>query len=257
MPILPAKRTAIKHATSGQPAEAETPPTKTETGNGAARKARDYTKLYRHFGVTLSPNGSPTEAVAEECPWCFKDRCYFNVTTGLYHCKHCESKGNHVTFLTAYHQRFLAETTNDHYRELKEKRGIAIQTLKRYQLAFREGDQTWLIPFKSKTGNVVNIQTYSPRTGKKYNPPELPLSLFNLDRLSGDATRIVYLCEGPFDAIALDYSLKEKRTKYDIIATPGPFKECWTDHFKGRKVRAVRQRCRRRKPPGARAEVAR
>jgi Toprim-like len=89
---------------------------------------------------------------------------------------------------------------------------------------------------------VVNIQLYYPDSGtkpNKFNLPGLPMTLYGLDRLSADMDKLLFLCEGSFDVIALDYHLGKKRERYDILATPGGFQEKWVDHFKGRKVRAV------------------
>ena len=88
-------------------------------------------------------------------------------------------------------------------------------------------------------GDVVNIQTYSLTDGRKFNLPGLATSIYGLERLSSDKKRILFICEGPFDAIALDYHLGIKRGKYDILATPGTFQEKWAEHFAGRKVRAL------------------
>src|SRR5262249_15116475 len=54
---------------------------------------------------------------------------------------------------------------------------------------------------------------------------------------SGKA-KTVLLCEGPFDALALDYSIgPQNRPKYVIVAVPGTFKEEWAQYFRGRKAR--------------------
>jgi len=138
------------------------------------------------------------------------------------------------------HQQFLEQTTTEHRRQLKEKRGgISLQTLNRHRLAFDASKNQWLIPFKNRKGGVVNLQLYSLANGKKYNLPGLATSIYGLDRLSSDKKKILYLCEGPFDAIALDYHFRTKRGKYDILASPGAFQEKWTEYFEGRKVFAL------------------
>jgi hypothetical protein len=80
----------------------------------------------------------------------------------------------------------------------------------------------WLVPFKSEKGDVLNLLLYNLGTNQKFFLPGLPLPLFGVDTLSPDAGRTVFLCEGPFDAIALDYHLVAKRTRqrYDILAVP-------------------------------------
>jgi hypothetical protein len=220
----------------------------TTNGDGRAEKngkAHDYRPLFGKLGVVLgAPNGSG-EAVAEECPYCGSDRFYLNVTEGLWDCKKCDESGNVTTFLTWVHAHHLAKTTADHYLALKAKRGIASQTLKLHELAYDDDNRRWLIPFKNAKGNVINLQLYYPDRPKgvpnKENLPGLPTAIYGFDRLvKADVERPVFLCEGPFDAIAADYNIGHAhRAKYVIVATPGAFKEEWAEHFKGRKVRAL------------------
>lgn len=214
--------------------------TREPVGNGRA-KTRDYGKAFATFGVALNPVGGGDEAIAEACPWCGGAKLYVNTATGLFHCKSgsCGVSGNVTDFLTRVHGEALAATADDDYRALKAKRGIGLQALKRHGLAFHRGLGHWLIPFKDRTGSVVNIQRYDLHTGNKHNLPGLPTSLFGLDTLGADPKKTVFLCEGPFDAIALDYHLGDKRGKYDVVAQPGPFKKEWVEHFRGRKVRCL------------------
>jgi hypothetical protein len=200
----------------------------------------DYARVFETFGVSFGKvNGC--EAVAKACPFCDKDRFYLNVEKGLYHCKHCDQSGNVTTYLTWLHRQFLEKTTPAHYLQLKEKRGIASQTLKLHELAYDKARDRWLIPFKSGEGNVVNLQLYYPNVEKdnKRWLPELPSALYGFDKLTGGKDKLVLLCEGAFDAIALDYSIgAHHRGNYAIVATPGAFKAEWAEHFRGRKVRA-------------------
>lgn len=204
-------------------------------------KQQNFARVFQTFGVEFSVNGS-TEVQADACPFCGKDRFHLNTETGLYHCKKCGEKGNVEQYLTWVHQSFLDATTDEQYRALKEKRGgINLQTLKRHALAYDEVLDRWLIPFKNEKGTVVNIQLYHPNRPKpnKLNLPGLATRLFGLERLSSDKDRIVFLCEGPLDALAFDSHVGIKRAKYDIVATPGTFQEKWCKHFEGRKVRAL------------------
>jgi hypothetical protein len=206
-------------------------------------ESRNYARVFETFGVQVSVNGS-VEALADACPWCGKDRFHINIKTGLFHCKHCEEgQGNIYYYLTWLHGHYLAQTTTDDYRALKAKRSIACQTLKRHQLAYAKELGCWLVPFKTTTGSVANLMRYYPDRPKpnKYMLPELPTAIYGFDQLAAaDRGKPVLLCEGPFDAIAADYSIgAENRAKYVIVATPGAFKEEWAEHFRGRKVRAL------------------
>src|SRR5262249_8933869 len=132
--------------------------------------------------------------------------------------------------------------TSAHYAALGRARGVAPQTLQRHQLAYHEGLSCWLVPFKNAQGKVINLMRYEPDRPKpnKFMLPGLPTALYGFDRLmAADKSKLVLLCEGPLDAIALDYSIGSgNRPKYVIVATPGAFKEEWAEYFRGRKVRA-------------------
>jgi hypothetical protein len=210
-------------------------------------KQHNYARVFEEFGVSFGRRSSD-EVVADACPWCGKDRFYLNVTNGLYDCKHCDASGNVTTYLTWIHGQYLGQTTAEDYLRLKAKRGIASQTLKLHQLAYARDLGCWVIPFKNGKGNVVNIMRYWPDRpkGKGQPPnklmlPELPTALYGFDKLvSADKDKPVLLCEGPFDAIALDYDIgATHRARYVIVAAPGAFKEDWTEHFEGRKVLAA------------------
>jgi hypothetical protein len=204
----------------------------------------DFAKIWEKFGHAFSRTGSSDQLLAEACPWCGGSKLYMNAKTGQYDCKSgsCQQKGNLTTFLTWQFGQILERTTNDHYLALKAKRGIASQTLGLHELAYDEPNDRWLIPFKSSNRNVVNIQFYYPNKDKpnKFNLPGLPLSLYGFDKLVDPANKSkpVLLCEGVFDAIAVDYNLENNRSHYVVIASPGAnFKPAWAEHFKGRKVR--------------------
>src|SRR5262249_25388450 len=124
------------------------------------KKGSPILDLFKFFGYEFKVNGS-AEALAEACPWCGKDKFHVNVDTGLYNCKPCGESGNATTFLTWIHAEHLAQTTTEHYLTLKQKRGIATQTLRLHELAY-DGMGCWYIPFKNRQGNIVNMQLYYP-----------------------------------------------------------------------------------------------
>jgi hypothetical protein len=204
-------------------------------------QVHNYTRVFEVFGVSFRVNG--TEAIADACPWCSRDKFYVNPETGQYDCKHCQQQGNITTYLTWLHGEYFRATTPEHYSRLGERRGIAPQTLRRHELAYAENLGCWLVPFKSIGGNVVNLMQYYPNRPKpnKLMLPSLPTAIYGFNNLAdADRSKPVLLCEGPFDAIAADYSIgSANRPKYIIVATPGAFKECWAEHFKGRKIRAL------------------
>jgi hypothetical protein len=211
-----------------------------------ADRPHNYARVFEAFGTIFVSNGDPVNIRAETCPFCAGAKFYLNVQTGQYDCKsmnECGESGNLTTYLTWIHRSYLEQTEPGHYLALKAKRGIASQTLKLHELAYDAVTDCWLIPFKNKQGNIVNLMRYYPNKKSKPNKyllPELPSSLFNFHKLSADKEKIILLFEGPFDAIAADYNIgATKRAKYDILAIPGAFKEAWVEYFRDRKVRAL------------------
>lgn len=118
-----------------------------------------------------------------------------------------------------------------------------MQTSKRHGLAFDSCENCWLIPYRSSKGSVINLCRYWESSGKKYMTEGLPVGLYGLEALSTVPSRLVFLVEGPFDAIALDHHLRslKARDRYDILAVPGAntFKTEWAKWLDGRKVRIV------------------
>jgi hypothetical protein len=183
--------------------------------------------------------------LAEECPFCFKERkFYVHIRTGQYNCYSCQEHGNVTSFMTWFHRQCLDKTTPAHWLALMKKRGIHSQTLKSHDLAYDDIRDRWLIAFRNEQGNVVNLQSYYPNKAtkpNKYNLPGLPIALYGFDKLLADKAKSkrVLLCEGVFDAIAVDYLIgAHNRQKYVIMAAPdaGSFQEAWVPHFAGHKV---------------------
>jgi hypothetical protein len=215
------------------------------TRNGQAKgEAKDFRRLFVLFGVEFGePNGSG-EAIADECPFCGKAKFYLNAAEGTYKCfseNACGEKGNAYTFIRWVYPTFVEYTTDDHRRRLKAKRGLPLQTITRHDLAWDEIHECWLIPYKSKEGEILNLQRYYPATGNKPFFPCLPVQLYGLDQLSRDKKdRILIVVEGPFDAMALDHHLRTRKIqdRYDILAVPsaGIFRREWLPYLEGYKA---------------------
>ena len=208
------------------------------------QEGKSFVPLFELFGPAFSVNGSP-QAVADACPWCGKDRFDLNVNTGQFKCHSgaCGQSGNSYDFINWVHGNLLRETTDREYHPLRDKRNLPVQTLRRNGVAWNGADGCWLIPYKSETGRVQNLTRDFLGTGRKLSLPGLSLRLYGLDKLSSDAERTLFVCEGAFDAIALDHHLvsNKTRTRYDIIAVPcaGTFNVSWLKYLKGRTVRLV------------------
>ena len=70
---------------------------KSQKGNSESERPIDYAKLYQEFGLDVPAGKKGEECVT--CPECDKDKLYINLDNGLYDCKACGFKGNHLTLL--------------------------------------------------------------------------------------------------------------------------------------------------------------
>lgn len=209
-----------------------------------AEEKSGFQKLFELLGCSFTLNG--TEAHAEECPFCRGVKFSLNVETGQFQCfskNKCGVTGNAYSFIDRYYRLRFEETSDAEYHSLRDKRGLPLQTLKRHGLAWDATTDCWLIPYKSEAGKVQNLTRYFLETGDKLTLPGLPLRLYGLDQLRLDDNRTLFVCEGPFDAIALDQHFREKKTRerYDILAVPSAnvFNRDWLKHLKGRTVRLL------------------
>jgi hypothetical protein len=217
-------------------------PTSSTNGHATDNGGASYVKLYEAFGCEFTITGK--QARAEACPFCGKSKFGVNTETGQFKClsaNTCGVSGNAYDFIRLIHRQCLEATTDEHYHRLKDRRGLPLQTLKRHDIAWDSESGCWLIPFKSESGDVLNLVRYWTESGDKRTLPGLPLRLYGLDQLQQDGKRTLMVCEGPLDAIALDQHFREKKTRdrYDILAVPSAtvFKPDWLRYLKGRTVR--------------------
>jgi hypothetical protein len=99
-----------------------------------------------------------------------------------------------------------------------------------------------MIPHYGIRGQFASVYYYNPHRAKgqgdRYWHKTLGCHLYGLQRL-GEKRRSgqdVFLCEGPFDAIALDSAMtQEERANNIVVAMPGRFDKHWQKWFAGRR----------------------
>jgi hypothetical protein len=190
----------------------------------------DWSRLYQSFKVT-----------EEVCPYCWRPGFRIDRPTGDYCCR-CGNNGDGVGFVEDMYRGYLGQTTERSYVALSAVRGLPASILKDHQLAYGNDLKCWLIPYKTTEGKVVTLLRYYPwrNENNKCLLPCLGSYLYGLDRLRSMARRhqaILMVCEGAFDAIALDYHLRSRQCKdsYDVIAlhSASSFKPEWCQHLVG------------------------
>lgn len=181
------------------------------------------------------------------CPFCMKDDHLYarfdNKGMALWDCKRCDAKGNTYSFLKQLHNRFLEETSDERYKALAKDRKIPWQRLKTWQLAYDVGSESWLIPYASSDNGLVNLGRYTVSGKKRREYFTKGCRTYPFGKLQlGAASRKdepVYLCEGPWDTIAMDNLLRRAKQPGIAIGVPGAqtFKPDWAKWFSGRVVR--------------------
>ena len=187
--------------------------------------------VFTFHGIILT--GTDSQELTGDCPFCEKaGHFYVNTTSHQWECKRCSVSGNKFSFLKQFHQLCHESTTITDYKVLAENRGITDRTLVNFNLALNPLNDVWLIPTYNLKGKIINLHAYNTATGDMYSTPTCNLSLFNIQTLSSDQEKPLYLTEGHWDCMMLDQAFRftRKRAESDILAVPGAscFKESFT-----------------------------
>ena len=125
-------------------------------------------------------------------------------------------------------------------RWLREKRGLADATLKRYDIGWDPKRQRNTIPVRDQRGNVVNVRLYNAKKDRKMiNYTEgkhkygSPTRLYGMDELVKHTGKQVILCEGEWDRLLL-----QQEGLMAVTGTHGAstFRPDWVSHFKDKDV---------------------
>ncbi len=195
--------------------------------------------MFGFHGINLAYASG--EEYAGNCPFCLDEsHFYVNSDTTQYECKKCHANGNGSSFLLKYLQRQLEDTELRDYKRLKGLRGIQIKTLKRFDAAW-DGSR-WLLPSYGSGQMVSDLRTWKPKSKQLLTTKGCKVQLFGLQHLRRNKSKrgTLWLCEGEWDAMALDSLLRRAgRTQDVVLAVPGAgtFKDTWVEYFTGRKVR--------------------
>jgi hypothetical protein len=177
------------------------------------------------------------DQLVADCPFCGKEgHFYANKVRGLWDCKKCGASGNTGTFLRQIAADTMKGTRSSAMQELARDRGVSVSTLKRWFLGKR-ADGRWLIPVFNTHGLPIDIRVYLPGD-KTRSTRGCKTGLLGVRRLMSHKDETVYLCEGEWDAISLDYFLRRLSLPGVVLAVPGAgvMKEEWADFMVRRDV---------------------
>lgn len=189
----------------------------------------DYERIFSNYGFTeVTKVGNQSVG---DCLFCQREKkLYVNFENGGWDCKVCGKRGFLQHFLELIVKSF--SLGNVPGAALEKDRGIPLDILRAWGIRFDDPD--YLIPYKDPKGpGVHSIRTY--KLGKKV----MAMAGGELG-LYGDLSRKgdIYLCEGEWDTMAMDWLLRTLNIKACPIGVPGAgiFKEEWKQYFAGRSV---------------------
>ncbi len=222
----------------------------------------DFLRPYLWLGVDFVDTVS-TQARAR-CPWCDGDKWFCSSRDGQWDCKTCAVNGNALTFLRQFHELCFETKETLRHQALVEDRGLLYpSTLLEWGVVLSPLTDEWLVPGYGTGGKLDQLYRYA-RLGKRMALLPTPgvwdegqaQALFGMT-LWDESKPEVYLCEGPWDGMALYEVLKSAKrhpitdnlgvtgnvgtslwAEVNVLAVPGcqVFREEWTALCAGKQV---------------------
>lgn len=190
-----------------------------------------------------------------DCPFCdHAGKLYVNVQTGLWQCHRCGEKGNPATFLQKLWEH--SDTTTTVLEDLAAERGLTAATLQHWGVRRSLLTQEFLLPGYNAEWKLTQLYRYATVQGKLrlLATPGVSHGLFGVP-LYDPHKSDVYLCEGPWDGMALWQRLRTLKPsaegpkatgnpgasywrKANVLAVPGctAFRDVWAPLFADKQV---------------------
>ena len=176
-------------------------------------KPPEKLRPYIFHGVRLHPESGDENS--GDCPFCGKeDKFYVNSITGKWKCWKCnhvventnKPGGNVWGFITEFHKLCMKTTTAEDYKELAKDRLLCdFQPLIEWQVVKSVLNGNWLVPGTNIKGDITSLYRRCKEKDGHWvlkPTPTLGHRLFGVN-LFDNSKPIVYLCEGPWDALVL------------------------------------------------------
>lgn len=192
------------------------PVTKT---NAKSETTPDKLRPYEFHGVDFNSKSS-REWVAD-CPFCGRDNKFsVNVTSGQWQCFVCregseKGGGNVATFLRRLIDLAMDFTTTEQYQSLATDRGLlSVDTLVQWGAAVSPLSRSWLLCGYSwsKEKERLRLNQLYKYSNRLYLTPGLGHSIHGVYQ---SQAYTIYLCEGPWDGMALYELLSQTKATQD------------------------------------------
>lgn len=144
------------------------------------------------------------------CPFCGDERkhLYLNSEKLVYDCKKCGAQGNYVTLMSQLALNLAEDFCEDALARLAKDRQLPPEAFTGYDIGWTGAFFT--LPVRDFNNNIINVLRYKPRD-KLRSAPGCKMGLFSAQHLADESKKEepVYIVEGPWDAIALEWLLRK------------------------------------------------
>lgn len=202
-----------------------------------------------------------------DCPFCQREAKFsVRLDNGLWRCLICnvgseKGGGNAYTFIRELWKLGASQTTADDYLELVQSRNLVYpETPKLWGLVKCPTTGEWLVPTFNKNKQINQLYRYANVGGRMVlmATSELGHQMFGFN-LTEQGKQDAYLCEGPWDGMALWEMLRVAKRLDDgrlvmtanptqamlananVLAAPGcnVFPDAWAAFFPGRRLKMM------------------
>ena len=173
-----------------------------------------------------------------DCPSCGKERHFhYNEAKCVGHCKVCGEGLSYLETAAQIVQNEWSSPNESDLEQLSKWREIPSAAFTGTDLKAQAG--MFALICRSNTGKAVDIMRC--KFGSKWkSAPGASVCLFGAQQLADNSRTDDphYLCEGEWDALAMDYALKQSGKPGVVLAVPGAnvFKPHWAEWLGGRRV---------------------
>ena len=149
-----------------------------------------------------------------ECPSCGKSKLLYNIGNGGWDCKTCGIAGGVERLLHYCSVKYQQDMTQEQLTRLSEDRNLKEETLLRWGVGWNGVE--YIVPIRTAKDLSQSYVRFSFGKGTKALRGR-PLTFgSNLEQ-----TKEVFICEGPWDAMAVDEALREAGGSQSVVFFPG------------------------------------
>lgn len=195
-----------------------------------------YRKLKMFTMHGLHVNELAGSQAISDCPFCGKEGHFFiNYSKALWDCKTCGAKGNAISFLELINKKHQKGISENEIKILAKDRNLFKSAFKNWGIGYSRG--MYSFPVYNSLNKLQDIRLYRIG-GRVISTSQAKTGLFGLQKMLKNKKDPIFVCEGEWDAIAMQWLLNKVSKPGVAISAPGAntFKVEWSDLFKGRDV---------------------